>query len=135
MLTQIITVISWTRAAAKLRTSLPWTLKFTGMRYLFCSLFTALLFCIALAGCNDSNEGILVGEQVWMSENLNVDKFRNGDPIPEAKTDLEWNLAAVNHLPAWCYYDNDPDNGNYLCYLYYTKYFHYLYLLKLLHLL
>lgn len=111
MLTQIITVISWTRAAAKLRTSLPWTLKFTGMRYLFCSLFTALLFCIALAGCNDSNEGILVGEQVWMSENLNVDKFRNGDPIPEAKTDLEWNLAAVNHLPAWCYYDNDPDNG------------------------
>ena len=81
------------------------------MKYLLCPLFTAVLFCIALAGCNDSKEGILMGEQVWMSENLNVDKFRNGDPIPEAKTDLEWNLAAVNHLPAWCYYTNDPDNG------------------------
>ena len=52
-----------------------------------------------------------IGKQVWMSENLNVDKFRNGDPIPEAKTALEWEKAEKEGKPAWCYYDNDPKNG------------------------
>jgi uncharacterized protein (TIGR02145 family) len=42
-----------------------------------------------------------------MAENLNVSKFRNGDPIPEAKTDAEW----MGKKPAWCYYNNDPKNG------------------------
>jgi uncharacterized protein (TIGR02145 family) len=46
-----------------------------------------------------------------MSENLNVDKFRNGDLIPEAKTDAEWKRAGENKQPAWCYYDNNPENG------------------------
>jgi uncharacterized protein (TIGR02145 family) len=57
-----------------------------------------------------SNE-VTIGKQVWMSENLNVDKFRNGDPIPEAKTDEEWEKAGENGEPAWCYYDNNPANG------------------------
>ena len=57
-----------------------------------------------------SNE-VTIGKQVWMSENLNMDKFRNGDPIPEAKTAEEWQEAGENGEPAWCYYDNDPANG------------------------
>jgi uncharacterized protein (TIGR02145 family) len=52
-----------------------------------------------------------IGNQVWMTENLNVDKFRNGDPIPEAKTEKEWLEAGINHQPAWCYYDNSLSNG------------------------
>jgi len=32
-----------------------------------------------------SNE-VSIGKQVWMTQNLDVDKFRNGDPIPHAKT-------------------------------------------------
>jgi len=54
---------------------------------------------------------VKIGNQVWMAENLNVEKFRNGDPIPEAKTDEEWEKAGKNEEPAWCYYDNDPSNG------------------------
>jgi uncharacterized protein (TIGR02145 family) len=54
---------------------------------------------------------VTIGDQVWMSKNLNADKFRNGDPIPEAKTDEEWIKAGENKQPAWCYYDNDPANG------------------------
>ena len=54
---------------------------------------------------------VTIGEQVWMAENLNVDKFRNGDPIPEAKTEEEWKRAGENGEPAWCYYENDPANG------------------------
>ncbi|MBM3424517.1 MAG: hypothetical protein FJY06_03360 [Bacteroidetes bacterium] len=54
---------------------------------------------------------ITIGPQVWMKENLNVSTFRNGDPIPEAKTDEEWIRAGEAQQPAWCYYNNDPANG------------------------
>jgi len=54
---------------------------------------------------------ITIGDQVWMTKNLNVDRFRNGDPITEAKTNEEWIKAGENKQPAWCYYENDPANG------------------------
>jgi uncharacterized protein (TIGR02145 family) len=46
-----------------------------------------------------------------MTTNLNVSKFRNGDPIPEVKDPLEWQKAYESKQPAWCYYDNDPSYG------------------------
>jgi len=42
---------------------------------------------------------------------LDVDIFRNGDIIPEARTDEEWKLAGKNGKTEWCYYDNNPENG------------------------
>jgi len=54
---------------------------------------------------------VKIGEQVWMAENLNVSTFRNGDPIPQAKTNEEWDRARENKQPAWCYYENAPANG------------------------
>jgi uncharacterized protein (TIGR02145 family) len=47
----------------------------------------------------------------WTTKNLDVDKFRNGDIIPEAKTDEDWKLAGIMGTPAWCFYDNDSENG------------------------
>jgi uncharacterized protein (TIGR02145 family) len=57
------------------------------------------------------SQTVTIGTQVWMTKNLDVDHFRNGDPIPQAKTDEEWKRAGENKQPAWCYYDNDPANG------------------------
>jgi len=54
---------------------------------------------------------VTIGNQVWMTKNLNVDKFRNGDPIPHARTDEEWKKAGENEEPAWCYYESDTRNG------------------------
>jgi uncharacterized protein (TIGR02145 family) len=54
---------------------------------------------------------VTIGSQVWMTKNLDVSTFRNGDPIPEAKTNEEWEKAGENQQPAWCYYDNDTANG------------------------
>jgi len=54
---------------------------------------------------------VTIGAQVWMTKNLDVATFRNGDPIPQAKTNEEWVKAGDNQQPAWCYYDNDPANG------------------------
>ena len=51
---------------------------------------------------------ITIGKQIWMTENLNVSYFRNGDPIPEAKTKDEWVIAGKQGKPVWCYYENDP---------------------------
>jgi hypothetical protein len=53
----------------------------------------------------------IIGEQEWMTKNLDVDSFRNGDAIPELKTNEEWNKAANEGLPGWCYYENDPNKG------------------------
>jgi uncharacterized protein (TIGR02145 family) len=58
-----------------------------------------------------SYESVKIGNQVWMKQNLDVSHFRNGDPIPEAKTDEEWEKSGKKGKPAWCYYDNDPEKG------------------------
>ena len=48
---------------------------------------------------------VKIGKQVWMVENLQVDTFRNGDPITWAQTAAEWKKAGENKQPAWCYYE------------------------------
>jgi len=54
---------------------------------------------------------VRIGDQVWMNRNLDVNTFRNGDPIPEAMTKDEWVQAGRDKKPAFCYYDNDKANG------------------------
>ena len=50
---------------------------------------------------------IKIGKQVWIQSNLNVEYFRNGDKILEAKSNEEWIKAGKEGRPAWCYYNND----------------------------
>ena len=54
-----------------------------------------------------------IGNQAWMSQNLDNNYFQNGDLIPEAKTNEEWIQAGENKQPAWCYYNNDSSNRKY----------------------
>jgi uncharacterized protein (TIGR02145 family) len=88
-----------------------------------------LIFCIGLlAFVNVSNNAVAqtkkdeektvfktvkIGTQVWMVLNLNVSKFRNGDLISEAKTEEQWKQAGTAKNPAWCYYENNPENEKY----------------------
>jgi hypothetical protein len=58
-----------------------------------------------------SYETILIGSQMWMAENLNTDRFNNGDVIYEAKTAEDWKKALDEEKPAWCYYNFDPKLG------------------------
>jgi uncharacterized protein (TIGR02145 family) len=51
---------------------------------------------------------IKIGNQEWMAENLKVDHYQNGNPIPEVKEPEEWMSLKTG---AWCYYNNDPENG------------------------
>jgi uncharacterized protein (TIGR02145 family) len=73
-----------------------------------------LLSMIALVSSCQKFETIgevIIGNQIWATKNLDIDKFNNGDVIPEAKTNNEWNLANINKTPAWCNFDNDEKNG------------------------
>lgn len=71
-----------------------------------------IISCI-LFGCNSSDDykSTQIGNQIWMTNNLNVDNFQNGDIIFEAKTKDEWNQAIRKKQPAWCYFDNKKMNG------------------------
>jgi hypothetical protein len=38
---------------------------------------------------------VTISQQVWAKENLNTERFRNDDLIPEAKTNEEWKKAGI----------------------------------------
>ncbi len=76
------------------------------------------LFLLMLNACinQDTSDGqrveiVDVGIYDWTTKNLDVQTFRNGDTIPEAKTNNEWEKASIDGNPAWCYYNNDPELG------------------------
>ncbi|HXB43206.1 MAG TPA: fibrobacter succinogenes major paralogous domain-containing protein [Puia sp.] len=53
-------------------------------------------------------EAVTIGTQIWMKKNLNVSRYRNGDPIPEVTDTIVWAGLSTG---AWGYYNNDPANG------------------------
>ncbi len=69
--------------------------------------------------CNDTvcfnvSFGSLKGEIIfylkheqWMSKNLDVSYFRNGDTIFHAKNNADWMLAQRMQIPAWIYAGDD----------------------------
>lgn len=90
-------------------------------QFILIKYFTLYLcFIVSMNSCKniDNEKEVSIGSQVWMKNNLNVDKFRNGDKIIEAKTTEEWENASINGQPAWCYYENNPQYGEKLGKLY-----------------
>lgn len=77
-------------------------------------ILSAVVMSAMMLGCSGrgASTEVTIGNQVWMTKNLDVSTFSNEDPIPQAKTNEEWEKAGQNGEPAWCYYDNNPDNGD-----------------------
>ena len=89
------------------------------MKALIASL--VIVVCLTLTSWKKNNEkfngrntykAIVIGNQTWMAENLNVITFRNGDTIQEVRTIEEWKAAGKQKKPAWCYNNNDSSNGS-----------------------
>lgn len=79
------------------------------MRNLFISILLISVFsCSGDNGQDMSPEipsnGIKIGDQIWMKDNLNVKSFRNGDPITESKTTEEWIRLYTEKKPAFTSY-------------------------------
>jgi uncharacterized protein (TIGR02145 family) len=91
--------------------------KVFNMKTKIITLIAGILYCLLFSGCANDNDRktyktIRIENQEWMTENLNVSFFRNGDLIPEAKTNEEWSKAGKEGNPAWCYYENKIENGD-----------------------
>lgn len=56
----------------------------------------------------DALSTIQIGTQKWMSKNLDVAFYRNGDPIPQVTDATAWAALTTG---AWCYYNNDSTQG------------------------
>jgi uncharacterized protein (TIGR02145 family) len=80
--------------------------------------FAIMIFAISfLFSCGDDNstnpvenksDTVKIGTQIWKKKNLDVDQYRNGDPIPQVTNFAEWKNLRTG---AWCYYNNDPAMG------------------------
>ena len=66
----------------------------------------ATIFFVYIIGLNffTFSQTVSIGSQVWMTKNLDVSTFRNGEKIPEAKTEEEWSKAGEEGRPVWCKY-------------------------------
>jgi uncharacterized protein (TIGR02145 family) len=53
---------------------------------------------------------VKIGTQVWMNKNLNITKYRNGDPIPQVRYGAKWATLTTG---AWCWLNNDSANSIY----------------------
>jgi len=72
-------------------------------------LYAALWLAGLAATCfSQTLKSVTIGRQQWLTTNLDVATFRNGDAIPEAKSEQEWQEAGRQGKPVWCYYQNDP---------------------------
>ncbi|HNQ67877.1 MAG TPA: fibrobacter succinogenes major paralogous domain-containing protein [Bacteroidales bacterium] len=77
------------------------------MRKMF-YLISASILLISCGGGKDEIKEVKIGDQIWMTENLSVEKFNNGDPIPQSTSVDDWYKASYqNGEPRWCYYGYD----------------------------
>jgi uncharacterized protein (TIGR02145 family) len=84
-------------------------------KYILIILIFNLNFCIEITRVYskvtdiDGNiyKTVIIGTQEWMSENLRVEHYRNGDIIPQIQDAKEWENLKTG---AWCYYENLSGN-------------------------
>jgi uncharacterized protein (TIGR02145 family) len=81
--------------------------------YIFIAITLMISSCSGGVKDKDGNiyKTFKIGSQVWMAENLNVSRFRNGDTIPEVKSPDEWAYLGKTGKPAWCIQENNTENG------------------------
>jgi uncharacterized protein (TIGR02145 family) len=78
-------------------------------------IYTTQIYAQQYGSFTDSRDGkiyktVKIGRQVWMAENLSIDKISNEEEFSEIKTAKEWKEANENGKPAWCYYNFDKSN-------------------------
>jgi uncharacterized protein (TIGR02145 family) len=52
-----------------------------------------------------------IGNQIWMTQNLDVKTFQNGENIPFYHNIQDFLKAGRHQEPACCYYENNPQKG------------------------
>lgn len=117
------TVITWDGVSPEEMVKLEYTLdeglnwlliadSVNGLSYNWIVPKTPSNYCLARVtaelGFDTVKTDIVICNQIWMGRNLDVEFYRNGDPIPEVKDPQLWKDLTTG---AWCYYNNDPAMG------------------------
>jgi len=96
-------------------------------RHTLVSMLSLFFVTLIMVGCNANTSGpvtdidgntydtVKIGNKVWMTENLKVTRYRNGDPIPEVADAAKWPKLESG---ARCSYENNPENGKTFGFLY-----------------
>lgn len=74
-------------------------------------LLFVLVILMTAARPDSKPMAVPIGGREWMTTNLGVTSFRNGDPLKYCWNAEEWILAIKNERPAYTYYNFDPKNG------------------------
>jgi uncharacterized protein (TIGR02145 family) len=69
--------------------------------------FTTLNLPVDIDG--NAYDTVVIGTQVWMSKNLRVSKYRNGDPIPTNLNNTDWQNSTSG---AYAIYNNTTSNDS-----------------------
>jgi uncharacterized protein (TIGR02145 family) len=56
-------------------------------------------------------QSVAIKNQVWMKANLSIDSYRNGESIPEAKSEAEWLKFAEEKQGCWSYPEYKSSNN------------------------
>jgi uncharacterized protein (TIGR02145 family) len=94
------------------------------------NFYVLIISIYVFTGCGNNSKGddafdaennsatIEIKKEVWSEINLETTTFKNGDLIPQASTNEDWQNAILKRQPAWCYYNNDSMNNRKLGKLY-----------------
>ena len=87
------------------------------MRKLLILFITSLAFSTVTDIDGNVYETVLIGDQLWMAENLKVTHYRNGDEIPTGHNQEEWNALVIDQYNgkgtgAYTFYNNDTSYFN-----------------------
>lgn len=78
------------------------------LNYSYTDSFSTFSGTIPISVSNDNIEIVTIGTQIWMTKNLDVSTYRNGDPIPQVQDHTAWAALTTG---AWCYNENSTANG------------------------
>lgn len=102
---QKLIVISNPATSSATKTNLPARLKNAQKAAMSVPDGELVYLCIDFKELETNNlSGVRICNQVWMKKNLDVAKYRNGDPIPKITDPLVWSKLTTG---AYCYYNND----------------------------
>lgn len=86
----------------------------------------SLIFILLLSCAKDKNGGqkdtvtdvdgntyktVIIGDQVWMGENLKAVHYADGEAIPCVESNKAWDTLSAQQK-VYCYYDNNDENEN-----------------------
>lgn len=74
---------------------------------LFCIVHTGMVAQVLKDASDNIYATVMIGNQIWMAEDLKTSRFNDGKEIPLVTDDKEWGNLKT---PAYCWFENDSAN-------------------------